>query len=310
MASAAVVPVVVGLAALSLAAGLPPAQPPPQPQQQQPPTFRAGTRTVPVYATVYDGEGGFATDLTRNDFEILDNGKVQTITQFSTALQPLTAVMLLDGSGSMLPVFDAVLDAANSFVIRLHPDDRVRIGSFADEVRISSEFMADRDKMLAYLRNQFNIRMANETRLWDAVHRAIAYLGPVAGRKVVFLFTDGYDTVSNATIRDIEGEAIRRGIAIYAVAMWTGRGITQQRPNADLLRLTEQTGGGFYELRATDEMNSTFTRIATELHWQYVLGFTPQVLDGKVHTLDVRVKRRHMTVRARKSYVAEIEDGR
>jgi Ca-activated chloride channel family protein len=280
-----------------------------QPQQSAPPpqqpTFRGGVRTVPVYATVNDGEGGFATDLTKDDFEIKDNGAVQKITQFSTAMQPLTAILLLDGSGSMLPVFDAVLDAANSFIIRMQPHDQVRIGSFADLVQMSPTFSSNRDELLEYLKNQFNIRMANETKLWDAVHEAVVFLARIAGRKVVFLFTDGYDTVSTVTMDGITAEAVRRDVSVYAVAMWTGRGMASTRPNLALQRLAAETGGGFYELKETDEMNSTFTRIATELHLQYVLGFTPQKLDGRVHRLDVRVKQRNMKVRARRSYVAD-----
>ena len=281
---------------------------PPQTPPQQPPTFRGGTRTVPVYATVNDADGGFAIDLRKEDFEIKDDGVIQKITQFSTSMQPLSAILLLDGSGSMLPVFDAVLEAANSFIIRMQPGDQVRIGSFADIVRLSPGFNDNRDELLDYLKNQFNVRMANETRLWDAVHEATAHLAALPGRKVVFLFTDGFDTVSSANMESITAEAARRDIAVYAVAMWTGRGLSRTRPNQQLQRLAQETGGGFYELTETDEMNSTFTRIAIELHLQYVLGFTPQKLDGRIHQLDVRVKKRDMKVRARKSYLAE-KDG-
>ena len=76
------------------------------------------------------------------------------------------------------------------------------------------------------------------------------------------------------------------------------------RPDRGLKKLAEETGGGFFELKKTDELGSTFTRVAQELHSQYVLGFSPEKLDGKVHKLEVRVKRPGMTARARKSYVA------
>jgi Ca-activated chloride channel family protein len=295
---------VAAVSAVTLQAWPAPRQTPPPSQQ---PTFRGGTRTVPVYATVNDGDGGFAIDLRKEDFEIRDNGVIQKITQFTTAMQPLSAILLLDGSGSMLPVFDAVLEAANSFIIRMQPGDQVRIGSFADIVHLSPGFSSNRDELLDYLKNQFNVRMANETRLWDAVHEANVHLGLLPGRKVVFLFTDGFDTVSASTMGGITAEAARRNVSVYAVAMWTGRGLARARPNQALQRLAAETGGGFYELTETDEMNSTFSRIAIELHLQYVLGFTPQKLDGRIHQLDVRVKRRNMKVRARKSYLAEPE---
>jgi Ca-activated chloride channel family protein len=274
-------------------------------QDPQQPVFRGGTRTVPVYATVNDGAGGFVLDLTRDDFEVRDNGKAQRITQFTTDLQPVTALLLLDGSGSMLPSFDAVLEGANSFIIRMLPADRARIGSFADIVRLGPDFTSNRDTLLDYLKDQFNLRMANETRLWDALHTGVLVLGQATGRRVVLVFTDGYDTVSTSTPGAILSEAASRDVMVYAIAMWVGRGSARQRPNVDLETLATETGGGFYELSETDEMNSTFTRIATEVHLQYVLGFVPEALDGKVHKLEVRVRQPGMKVRARKSYVAE-----
>jgi hypothetical protein len=72
--------------------------------------------------------------------------------------------------------------------------------------------------------------------------------------------------------------------------------------------MSEETGGGFFLLKKTDELGPTFTRVAQELHSQYVLGFTPQTLDGKVHKLDIKIKQKpSMTARARKSYLASSE---
>ena len=69
-------------------------------------------------------------------------------------------------------------------------------------------------------------------------------------------------------------------------------------------KLSEETGGGFFMLKKKDELGPTFTRVAQELHSQYVIGFTPQSLDGKIHKLDVKVKKPGMTARARRSYLA------
>jgi hypothetical protein len=78
------------------------------------------------------------------------------------------------------------------------------------------------------------------------------------------------------------------------------------RPDGRLRRLTDETGGGLFilKLKEKDQLGPTFTRVAQELHSQYVLGFTPETLDGKVHKLEVKVKRQNMTPRARRSYVA------
>ena len=75
---------------------------------------------------------------------------------------------------------------------------------------------------------------------------------------------------------------------------------------ADVSTLAEATGGGYFELSRTADLNATFTRVADELHRQYVLGIDAQ-LDGTVHALDVRVKVPGMTARARKSYLASEE---
>ena len=286
--------------------------PPQQPQQQQPqqPTFRGVTRLVPVWATVRDPSGAFDLDLTKDDFEVRDNGKLQTITQFTREAQPLSVVVVIDGSSSMMPIFNAVLDGVNQFVIRLMPGDEGRIESFADQTRLSPEFTSNRDSLLDYLRDQFNIRMANETRLWDALADAMQAVGERQGRRrVVVVFTDGDDTNSSTTEGHVASMAGDRDAIVYALAMWAkadGRG-TSGRPNRRIEELATQTGGGFYELHETDDMNSTFTNIAEELHNQYVLGFQPEKLDGKEHKLEVKVKRDELKVRARKSYVASAD---
>jgi hypothetical protein len=102
--------------ALSVAAGA--AQ---DPQRKQ--VFRAGANTVPVYVTVHDRGGVFVTDLTQEDFEVRDDGKTQEITQFTTDAQPLSTLVLIDGSSSMMPVFKSVVEAANDFVLRMLPAD-------------------------------------------------------------------------------------------------------------------------------------------------------------------------------------------
>lgn len=298
-----VVVVLLAVAGATVAAQQTPPARPPQPAPQQ--TFRGGVRAVPVYATVTDGAGGFVTDLTKDDFEIKDNGKVQTITGFTTDLQPITTMVVMDGSGSMLSAFNAVIDGANAFIIRMLPTDRTRIASFADQIWMSPSYTDNRDALLDFMRNQFNLRMGNETRLWDAVDQAVLDLGTQEGRRIVLVFSDGYDTTSALGAGTVQNDAVPRDVTIYAIAMWTGRGSASTRPSASLERLAQETGGGFYELRETDEMNSTFTKIALELHQQYLLAFEPQTLDGKVHKLDVRVKQQGAKVRARRSYLAE-----
>ena len=83
-----------------------------------------------------------------------------------------------------------------------------------------------------------------------------------------------------------------------------GARMVRSKPDGGLKKLADETGGGYFELKKTADLGPTFSRVAQELHSQYVLGFEPKQLDGKVHKLTVKMKQMGMTARARKSYVA------
>ena len=125
-----------GLVAVALGVVATATQPPPPPS---PPSFSTATRTVAVYATVTNAGGRLVTDLTRDDFTIADNDKPQTLTLFSNDVQPITIVVLLDRSSSMQPNFDLEAQGAEAFVRALGADDKARIGSFANEIRIDPD---------------------------------------------------------------------------------------------------------------------------------------------------------------------------
>src|SRR6185295_14926258 len=84
------------------------------------------------------------------------------------------------------------------------------------------------------------------------------------------------------------------------------RSVQADKPDEGLPKIAAATGGGYFELTSTDDLSKTFTRVADELHHQYALGFTPTKLDGKMHTLDVRIDQPGLTARARRSYLATI----
>jgi Ca-activated chloride channel family protein len=273
--------------------------------QQQVPTFRSATRTVPVYATVTDASGRLVPDLERGDFEIWDNGQKVEISLFENAIQPITVVVMLDTSGSMTMNLDLLKQAATQFVIRLLPDDRARVGSFSDKIRVSpAGFTGDRDELIRVIRE--DIQFGNPTRLWDATDAGMEALKDLQGRRVVLVFTDGADTSSDLDQKDVLARAREEEFLIYAIGLRSrmrGQGVT--RPDPGLRKVAEETGGGYFELTRTDELNATFTRVAAELHSQYVLGFTPAAIDGKIHKLEVKITRPGLLARARKSYVAQ-----
>jgi Ca-activated chloride channel family protein len=212
---------------------------------------------------------------------------------------------MIDSSGSMTNSLKLVKTGAEEFVVRLLTQDKAQVGAFNDKVQFSGSFTADRDELVAALKE---LDYGNSTRLYDAIDQSLDKLAAVEGRRVIVVLTDGDDTASKAGQGDVLSRATQDEVMIYGIGLESDyfNGVRQVRTSPDrvLRKIADETGGGYYLLRATADLNTTFTRIAQELHSQYVLGFTPTVLDGKIHKLVVNVKRPGMKTRARKSYVA------
>ncbi len=272
-------------------------------------TFKVSTNSVALYATVMEADRRLVPDLVEDDFEVYDNGKLQTLTSFDNKPQPISVVVMLDTSGSMTLALDLVKAAAEQFLIRMLPDDQGMVGAFNDKIEFHPEgFTNLRDDLVRSLKD---LDFGYPTRLWDAVNMSMQQLKPIPGRKVVLVFTDGDDNSSKVSSGDVTDRGRIEDVMVYSVGLeneyFDGARKVRSSPDRGLKRLSEETGGGFFLLKKTDELTSTFTRVAQELHSQYVLGFAPQVLDGKIHKLEVRVKKPGMVARARKSYVASAE---
>jgi Ca-activated chloride channel family protein len=276
-------------------------------QQQAPeqPLFRSSVRTVSIFATVLDGNGRIVPDLQRDDFVVLEDGKPVEISLFSNESQPFTAVVMLDQSASMTANLELLNQAAEQFVMRLLPVDRARVGAFSDKIQMSDAFTNNRDSLIADLKD---LQFGNPTRLNDAIAASLDALEGIDGRRVVLVFTDGEDTSSKIGFRTVLDRARTEEVMVYSIGLesefFNGVRVQRSRPSRDLRKIADETGGGYFELKKTDELSPTFTRVASELRSQYLLGFTPSVLDGKPHRLEVRLKRPGLNARARKSYVA------
>jgi len=269
--------------------------------------IKVSTESVPVYVTVTDVEKRLVPDLTQEDFEILDNLKPQTINVFENKPVPITAVVMIDTSGSMTTALSFVKEGAEQFLLRLLPDDKAQVGEFSDKIKFHpGEFIDNRDRLVYLLKNELDF--GYPTRLYDAVDASLDQLIPMEGRKVVLVFTDGDDTASKIGVNKVMDRAREKDVMVYAIGLvneyFDGQSKRRSQPDRGLKKLAEDTGGGYFELKRTADLNETFTRVAQELHSQYVLGFSPETLDGKIHKLDVRVKKAGMTARARKTYVA------
>src|ERR1043165_7737849 len=275
---------------------------------QQEPTFKATTQIVSVPATVLDAQGRLVPSLDQDQFTVLDNGKPQDVIFFQNETQPFTVVVMLDYSASMTSSLDLLRAAAEQFLLRMLPQDKGQVGAFSDKIEFSGQFTNDRDDLISALRD---LQYGNPTRLWDAVDQSIDMLKPVDGRKIVLVFTDGDDTYSKTTFGSVLDHAKQNEIMVYAIGLqstyFNGQRMVRSQPDRSLRKIAEETGGGYFELKKTDELSPTFTRVAQELHSLYTLGFSPAMLDGKEHKLDVRMKQAGQNARARRTYIASAE---
>jgi Ca-activated chloride channel family protein len=291
---------------------------------QQTPVFRGVGDAVRVFVTVTDGDGRLVTTLQREAFEVRDEGKPQPITLFDNTPQPIRLVVMLDVSGSMEGNLPLLRAASDQLFARLRPDDEVRVGTFGRDVEISPTFTRD----VEVLRSALPTTIAPDapTPLWRALDEALDAFQKDEGdaRPVVLVLSDGKDSgifefslskqpVSQAEIID---RARSESVMIYAVGM-RSRGrqrmpptgglqgmLTADLPDPGLARVAQETGGGYTEIRLSEDLGAAFARVADELHSQYLIGFAPPQRDGKKHDLDVRLNQRGMTARARKSYIA------
>lgn len=294
---------------------------------RQQPVFRGRGDAVRVFVTVTDRDGRLVTTLAQDDFEVRDEGKPQPITLFDNTPRPIRLIVMLDVSGSMEGNLPLLRAASDQLFARLRPDDVARVGTFGHEIAISPLFTGDPGELRRALPDA--IAPDAPTPLWRAIDEALDAFGDEGeDRPVILVLSDGKDSgpigfrqrfVSQAEVID---RARADDVMVYAIGMRSrgrqsmrpgiGPGglqamLTADLPDPGLARVAQETGGGYTEIRFGQDLGAAFARVADELHSQYLLGFAPPKRDGKVHDIDVRVARRGLTPRARKSYVAPKE---
>jgi VWFA-related protein len=283
---------------------------------QQSVAFRSGVDTVAVYAAVRDGSGHLARGLTQADFEVFDNGEPREITVFSNAVQPITIALLIDRSGSIEGQAKTVTAAASSFIRDLQPEDRASISTLSWDCQPLS---TNKDKLTATLGGLFPEDIGSP--IWAALDRVISNLGTEVGRRAILMFSDGRDTGftidpparwrvdgpcqpskggHNTRFGDVAKRAELEGMITYAVSVEGPGGVARN----ELEMLSRGSGGQLYHLKNESELAEAFRSIADDLHGQYLIGFVPASFDHQVHSIEVRVKRPDLTVRARLNYLA------
>jgi Ca-activated chloride channel family protein len=288
--------------------------------------FRSTADVVPLFVTAAEKSGRLVTDLTKDDFQVFDNGKPQPLTQFDNSPQPIRLIVLIDISGSMEGNLRLLRGASEELFRHLGERDLMRVGTFGDEISISPTFTRDPAAIAAWLPRE--IPPNARTPLWGAADQAMGEFSAVTeGRRVILILSDGKDSGPQFGKKflspiEIGDRAQRDDVMIYGVGVYgslagamrsgaptIGGMLASTFPDPGLGGVALDTGGGYIELRGRDDLSAVFGRVIDELHQQYLLGFAPPARDGKTHKIEVKIKRADVKPRVRKTYVAP-KDGR
>jgi VWFA-related protein len=257
-------------------------------------TFKSRVESVRLDALVLD-RGRPVLGLTADNFEIRDNGALQTVTLLGAGALPLDVILLLDMSGS-LPAgrLDALRAAGGALLDALRPADRAALATFSREIHRAQPLTHD---LVAVRRALERETPSGPTVLVDAMFAAIGMTDPGDRRSLLIVFSDGLDTASWLQPDAVVRAAERSEVVIYAVSTSSAR----HAPGL-LRQVTDSTGGQLLEVDSAS-LSTAFTRVLNEFRQRYVLSYTLSSAPAAGwHRLDVRVKQRDLTVKTRAGY--------
>jgi VWFA-related protein len=265
---------------------------------------------VNILFTVTDKKGRFVTDLTKSDFDVVENKKPQTIQQFTAESDiPLRIAILVDTSNSIRDQFRFEQQAAIRFIQSvLRPkEDRLMLVSFDSAAEMVSDLTSDQKKLEEGIKS---MRPGGGTALYDAIYFAAKEKLMMDQprdkfRRAMVIISDGEDTESRMSRDQALEMAQKADVVIYAIST----NITREDKDGDkvLRYLTEETGGQAFFPFKIEDLDQSFENIANELRHQYNIFYRPEPLktDGLYHQVTVRTKgRKDLIVRARKGYYA------
>lgn len=259
----------------------------------QTPRFASGVEAVRVDVLVTD-KGRPLTGLRADDFEVRDNGVPQHVDLVSFERIQLNIVLVLDLSASVAgDRLDDLRKAGRALLGRLRPEDRAALLGFNHAVVQGSGLTKERTRLLQLLNTA---KPFGETALVDATFSGIVVGESQPGRALVMVFSDGLDVSSWLPAARVLEVAKRTDAVVYGVSM------KGSRP-AFLAQMTNATGGRLLDVESRN-LSSTFVDVLNEFRERYLLSYTPRDVDpAGWHALNVTVKGRKATVKARPGYL-------
>jgi VWFA-related protein len=289
-----------------------------------------------IAASVVHADGHLVTDLTAADFEVTDNGQRRPVAALRSDRLPLAVAVMVDVSPSMETNFGLVRSGVASLATHFEAGDRAIVGTFDSLPWIAPRFSArvdvlqrslvsalggalalcdgdwiDKTRLAARSEgsngsygavSDFSRRLAMRggSAIWDGAAcgiNAVASDGETP-RRVVILLTDGLDNMSSTTIASLIERARQYGVIVYAISLMGGYGMA----GGDLRGLAEATGGGYFFLTSSTDLDRTFTRIGDELRHQYILGFATDTIAGP-HAIAATARAADTITRVRRVFV-------
>jgi Ca-activated chloride channel family protein len=269
--------------------------------------FRSGIEVTSITTTVRDSQGRLVTGLEREAFEVYEDGDLQNVTQFTSERVPISLGVLLDASDSMFGqrIKDARAAVERFLFDLLDPGDEYFAMAFNHQPRTLVRWTSEPDVMRRALDR---LKPMGGTAAYDAILAALPMVATRSRERAALLvISDGADTASTATIREVRSALLRSDAFVYAIALdSSGRQAINTRVNPTALReITDDSGGRTEVVQSTQDLADATARIADELNHQYLLGYTsPHGADGRYHSIRVRVRGTDYKVRARNGYVA------
>ncbi len=264
------------------------------------PRFSSAVQLVEVYATVTNA-GGPVVGLTRDDFELFEDGKRCDIATFFAGEFPLTLALGIDRSFSMAgEPLRLAKEASRTFLSALGPQDRSMVVAIGGEADVVAPLSADRGAQLGAVDA---LDAWSTTAFYDAVIASLDRLAPESGRQALVVFSDGEDRYSRATTSQVIERARQSHALIYPVV------VGRTRPPV-MAELAVVSGGRSFQLRDARELEPALQTIARELRYQYLLGYTSGETSpgaGQWRSIRVQLKssRPGVRVRARDGYLTE-----
>jgi Ca-activated chloride channel family protein len=247
---------------------------------------------IPVHVTT--AYGASITNLTRENFQILEDDVEQTITHFAQDDAPVSVGLLFDASGSMQNKMRKSSEAVASFLKTANPEDEFFLVEFNERPKLAISFTRDSDDIY---RKVARIRPFGRTSLLDAIHLASEQMKNARHlRKALVILSDGGDNRSRYTAREIKNTLLESDVQVFAMGIFDPDDSPKRTPEEAngprlLDELAEQTGGRLYSVDKLDELASISTRIGNELRNQYLVGYSPSnaVRDGKYRHVKVKL---------------------